>query len=381
MFKHLCYCTNIHPTETWAETLDALKTHTLQVRDKILATTRDHASAYPIGLRLSATAATQLLEDENLSNFKYWLYTNKLYVFTINGFPYGTFHNTRVKEQVYAPDWTNIERLSYTADLITIVADLAPQSLGGSVSTLPGSFKEFAADENLIFAHLYATAKLLESMSEETGKDLHLGLEPEPLGHFENSEETIAFFDRFAAWAEAKNFPTDIIYQHIGINYDTCHFALQYEDAATALKTLTDAGLRISKIHLSNALELKLTDDNSLEKIKKFNEPTYLHQVIIKDDSGKITRFKDIENALANTTHQAPSTARIHFHIPLHAAPKAPFTSTIQHTIDTLNYLKVNPSTCQHLEMETYTWGVLPDDLQIPIDDQLTQEHLWVLEQ
>lgn len=382
MLEHLCYCTNIHPGESWEETFTALKTHTIVVRDKVLAATRDHSASYPIGLRLSALAAEELLKGENLADFKYWLYENKLYVFTINGFPYGAFHNTRVKEQVYAPDWTTEERLTYTVDLISIIAELAPPSLGGSVSTLPASFKEFEADETNIFANLYATARVLDTLSTHHEKDLHLGLEPEPLGHFENTEETLAFFDRFIAWAKDKELETQLIYRRIGINYDTCHFALQYEDANTALKTLTNAGLRISKVHLSNALEIDLTEPSNLELIKQFDEPTYLHQVMIKDETGDITRFKDIENAL---NHQSPITdhkscvARIHFHIPLHSEPKSPFSSTIQHTIDTLQYLHDNPDTCHHLEMETYTWRVLPDELQAPIEDQLTQEHLWVL--
>ena len=379
MLEHLCYCTNIHPAESWEETFAALKEHTLKVRDKVLAATRNHEASYAIGLRLSARAAQELLQEDNLATFKYWLYSESLYVYTINGFPYGAFHNTRVKENVYKPDWTTEERLTYTADLISIIAELAPNSIGGSVSTLPGSFKEFEADETKMFANLYATAKLLETLSNLHEKDLHLGLEPEPLGHFENTEETLAFFERFINWASAKELSTDTIYKRLGINYDTCHFALQYEDAHTALSSLTSAGLRISKVHLSNALEVDLANSENLELIQKFDEPTYLHQVMTKDAAGNVSKFKDVEDALS-TTHPSAVKARIHFHIPLHAAPEAPFSSTIQHTIDTLKYLSTNPDTCSHLEMETYTWGVLPDELQAPIEDQLTAEHLWVLE-
>ena len=381
MLEHLCYCTNIHPAESWEATFAALKKHTLKVRDKVLVSTRNHEASYPIGLRLSALAAQELLQDENLADFKYWLYSESLYVYTINGFPYREFHNTRVKENVYKPDWTTEERLTYTTDLISIIAELAPNSTGGSVSSLPGSFKEFGADEVKMFANLYATARLLETLSELHEKDLHLGLEPEPLGHFENTEETLAFFEQFINWATSRDIPVDVIYKRIGINYDTCHFALQYEDASTALKSLTDAGLRISKVHLSNALEVDLTDTDNLQLIKRFDEPTYLHQVMTQDAEGKVSKFKDVENALANDVdHSAALKARIHFHIPLHAAPEAPFSSTIQHTIETLQYLTENPDTCSHLEMETYTWGVLPDELQAPIEDQLTAEHLWVLE-
>ena len=342
---------------------------------------------YAIGLRLSAQAAKELKEGDLLEQFKAWLTEENLYVYTINGFPYGAFHNTRVKEQVYAPDWTTEERLSYTSDLISIIAELAPKELGGSVSTLPGSFKEFEADENLIFANLYATAQLLKALSEVHGKDLHLGLEPEPLGHFENTEETIAFFQRFHKWAQSIDLSTEVIYQYIGINYDTCHFALQFEDASEALTTLTNAGLRISKIHLSNAIAIDANSEVALKEIKAFEEPTYLHQVLINDGES-IRRYKDLPEFFeeigkekGEREKEKAKLARIHFHIPLHAQPSDPLGSTIQHTIDTLNYLKQHPNTCSHLEMETYTWGVLPDELQIPIEQQLTQEHLWALEQ
>lgn len=135
-------------------------------------------------------------------------------------------------------------------------------------------------------------------------------------------------------------------------------------------------------MHLSNALEIDLTKSSDIEQIKQFDEPTYLHQVMIKNEPGAILRFKDIDEALnhkSQITNHKSYVARIHFHIPLHAQPKSPFSSTIQHTINTLHYLQQNPDTCNHLEMETYTWGVLPDELQAPIEDQLTQEHVWVL--
>ena len=378
MLEHLCYCTNIHPGETWLETLTALKKHTLTVRDMVLANTRNHEASYPVGLRLSALAAKELLEGENLKDFQFWLYSENLYVYTINGFPYGDFHHTAVKENVYRPDWSSQDRLLYTADLISIIAELAPPSLGGSVSTLPASFKAFGADENAIFANLYACAKLLATLSELHSKDLHLGLEPEPCGNFETTGETIAFFLAFHQWAEDKNKPSDIITNHIGVNYDTCHFALQFENATTALTDLTEMGIRISKIHLSNALEIDLSSENALEIIKGFDEPTYLHQVIVRAADGRLSRFPDIPDFLASET--TSGTARIHFHIPLHAQPESPLSSTIQHTRDTLHYLAHHPEMCAHLEMETYTWDVLPPELQSPIEEQLTKEHLWVLE-
>ena len=371
---HLAYCTNIHPAESWAETLHVLKTHTLQVRDHVSPAN----APYAIGLRLSARATTELLQGDHLTQFKLWLEDENCYVFTINGFPYGSFHGTRVKEKVYQPDWTSSERLRYTQDLFTIIAQLVPEGVEGSVSTLPGSFKAFEADETAIFTHLEACAQYIENLSSQYGRDLHLGLEPEPLGHFENTEETIAFFERLLHFCS----DPELIKKRIGINYDTCHFALEFDDCRTSLDTFRAAGLRISKLHISSALEFSPSDLEAVEAIRAFDEPTYLHQVIVKNHDSSLKRFTDLPEFL-NASEQMKNTelARVHFHIPLYAAPKEPLHSTQQHASDAINYLKSNPGFCRHLEIETYTWGVLPSELQIPIEEQIAREYDWVLNQ
>lgn len=388
---HLSYCTNIHPAETWSETLTALKTNTLTVRDNLITEGKlTKETPFAIGLRLSAKATEELLEHNNLDNFIHWLKTENAYIYTINGFPYGAFHNTRVKENVYKPDWTSNARLTYTNNLFNIIAELAPAESGGSVSSLPGSFKDFHANEALIFRNLYACAEHIELLSEQYEKDLHLGLEPEPLGHFENTQETLDFFQRFHDWAKSQNLDSNLIHTRIGLNYDTCHFALQYENPQESLDLFHKNNIRISKIHLSNALSINPQNPKAIEAIQPFNEPTYLHQVITKNDEGKIQRYTDLPNFLdevkkhsqiTNHESQIEGEARIHFHIPLHAEPAPPLASTKDHAQQTLTYLKNHPLTCNHLEMETYTWGVLPKQLQQPITDQLTQEYLWTLAQ
>lgn len=383
---HLSYCTNIHPAETWQETLTALQAHTLKVRDNLITENKLTAQTpFAIGLRLSAKAATELLENENLDNFIHWLKSENAYIYTINGFPYGAFHNTSVKENVYKPDWTTTARLTYTNNLFNIIAELAPAESGGSVSTLPASFKEFHANESLIFRNLYACAQHIELLSEQYEKDLHLGLEPEPLGHFENTAETITFFQRFHDWAKSQNLDSHLIHNRIGLNYDTCHFALQYENPTEALHAFHKNNIRISKIHLSNALSINPENPAAIQAIKPFNEPTYLHQVITKSEQGNLTYYKDLPQFLtkfdeAEKQSQLPTEARIHFHIPLYSDPEPPLASTRNHAEQTLAYLKENPHTCNHIEMETYTWNVLPNQLQKPLETQLTQEYLWTLE-
>ncbi|NJM36726.1 MAG: hypothetical protein HC845_01970 [Akkermansiaceae bacterium] len=194
--SHLSYCTNIHPAETWEETKQAIETYVLNVRNLL----REHENLgndapFAIGLRLSAVAAAELLTGEHLFQFRDWLAQTNTYVFTINGFPYGSFHGTRVKEQVFRPDWTDPARLEYTKQLFEILAVISRPETGASVSTLPGSHKTFGANESLILGNLIELASWLDELAEKTGRDFHLGLEPEPLGSFENTEETLVIFE------------------------------------------------------------------------------------------------------------------------------------------------------------------------------------------
>ncbi len=370
---HLAYCTNIHPAETWEETLNALQEHTLKVRDRVV----DSGTPYAIGLRLSALAARELLEGDRLPAFRDWLARENCYVFTINGFPYGAFHGTRVKENVYRPDWSTQDRLTYTCQLFEILAQLAPAGREGSVSTLPGSFKAFQADEALLFANLEACARHLDALSESSGLDLHLGLEPEPLGHFENTEDTLAFFERFLAQSSER----DLLLRRVGINYDTCHFAVEFDNCHQSLDAFRSAGLRISKVHLSNALAFDLDDPAAVEAIRRFDEPVYLHQLIA--NRKPLLRFPDLPEvqptALANLP--AGTEARVHFHIPLYSEPATPLRSTKSHVSDLLAYRRQHPDFCSHFEIETYTWGVLPAELQKPIVDQIAEEYRWTLAQ
>lgn len=377
---HLAYCTNIHPAETWDETFAVLNEHTLKVRDGLIKSgVLNSSELYAIGLRLSAIAATQLREGDNLANFKQWLIEKNCYIFTINGFPYGQFHETRVKENVYKPDWTEQSRLDYTNNLFEIIAELAPLESGGSVSTLPGSFKSFQANEETIFSNLYKCSQHIKTLAEKTGKDLHLGLEPEPLGHFENTIETLEFFKKFKQWAQSNQLSIENITKYIGVNYDTCHFALEFDDCEDSLNAFSNAGIRISKIHLSNAIELSPSSKDAIEALKVFNEPTYLHQFMLKKASNnEVIKFADLPDFFkSNQVIEEDDMARVHFHIPLFHQPAHPLRSTESHAIEALDLLKRNQVQCPHVEIETYTWGVLPTEMQRPLVEQIIEEYHW----
>ena len=374
----LAYCTNIHRGETWTETFHALQNYALAVRAKVCPQKR-----FAIGLRLGGRAAVELSERDTLLEFHRWLEKNAGYVFTINGFPYGQFHGTRVKEQVYRPDWSSPERAAYTNLLFNLLAELLPAGIEGSVSTLPGSFKEFHPSADALKAirqNLWRTVEHIARVSEKTGRTLHLGLEPEPLCLLESSAETIHFFEHLRA--EHPNDPR--LDRHLGVNYDTCHFAVEFEEPQNALPSLVNHGIKISKIHLSSALKVSPTPA-AREELKKFSDDVYLHQVVARDESGNRTIFRDLPDAIAHhasrITHQAEEW-RIHFHIPLHAPAAPPFENTNDHLLGVLDLLAENPLLCSHLEMETYTWEVLPPELKSQnVVDQLAGEYEWTLAQ
>ncbi len=399
---HLAYCTNIHRGESWAETFDSLKTCTLAVRQRVCP-----GRPYGIGLRLSNRAAQELNDRDRLLEFQRWLGHNQCYVFTINGFPFGQFHGTRVKEQVYSPDWTSQERLVYTNLLFDLLAQLLPAGIEGSISTLPCGFKELVStteEWNVIRANLWRCVEHIARVSAQTGRRLHLGLEPEPLCLLETSSEVLHFFDRLRA--EHQKDPR--LAEHLGVTYDTCHFAVEFEEPHNALLRLQQHGVKISKIHLSSALKVRPTP-KAREALAAFVDAVYLHQVVVSRPDGHRETYLDLDDALAcerpdpggptSPLCPLPSPAlraegvsplasgppslpewRIHFHVPLHCAPTPLFDNTSDHILGVLDLLQANPGLCSHLEMETYTWEVLPPEFRnLDVIDQLVAEYEWTL--
>lgn len=379
---HLAYCTNIHRGETWTETFDGLKKYTNQVRQRVCPD-----SPYGIGLRLSANASQELTDSpEKLNEFKGWMNDHQSYVFTINGFPYGTFHGSRVKEQVYVPDWGTEERLAYTTQLFDLIDQMAPAGEAVSVSTLPGSFKEFIRPETekeqlgAMVKNLRACSDHIERLRDASGRDIHLGLEPEPLGLFETSGETVAFFERLHEGLSETE--SERLRRNLGVNYDTCHLAVEFEEPEDAIGRLRAADVRISKIHLSSALRLK-PEAEAIERLKSFQDEVYLHQVVVGEEGRAVCRFRDLPEAFEwseSSPEDRGDEWRVHFHVPIHAQPEALFDDTRAHIPGVLSILGEDPGWCGHFEMETYTWEVLPEEIRSrDVVDQLVSEYEWCL--
>ncbi|MGE0593056.1 MAG: metabolite traffic protein EboE [Vicinamibacterales bacterium] len=371
---HLTYCSNIHPGERWPDVRDVLASALPRVREHLAL---DGAMA--VGLRLSADAARELERPAALDEFRDFLQRGQYYVPTLNGFPYGAFHGQRVKDQVYLPDWRSAERLDYSNRLATILASLLHGTglAEGSVSTVPGGFRGHIRSESDVqdmATGILRHAALLTRIRQETGISLGLALEPEPACLLETTHDAVTFFERHLLSAQAVKLANrhgdialsvDDVRQHVGVCFDACHAAVEFEDPAEALARLRQAGVRVMKVQLSSALRLPEVNGATIAALERFAEDTYLHQVVERNEAGYV-RFVDLPDALASARSAPAGGARarewrVHFHVPIFLAEMEAFGTTQPQLEAVLRCLKADP-VCSVLEVETYTWDVLPPE-------------------
>ncbi len=389
---HLTYCSNIHPGESWAEVRANFDRHVVPVRDRLAACGAD--GDFGVGLRLSARAAAELAAPEALAEFRDFLGRQRLYVFTINGFPYGTFHGQRVKEDVYLPDWRDPERLRYTLQLADLLAALLPQdaTIEGSLSTVPGAFKPALTgpqDLALIVEHLLCAVAHLVALKARTGRRIALALEPEPHCLLETMAEVVTFFERdlhgpaamrrmMALTGLAEAGASQALREHLGVCLDLCHAAVEYEEPAQVVHGLAHAGIRVAKMQISAGLRLPELNTRALAALQRFQDPVYLHQVVQRGPGG-LKRFADLPEALAALPDSTAGLEwRVHFHVPVFLEELAPFAST-QAFIREMLAMQRASAISRHLEVETYTWDVLPDAYRSgTVDEAVARELSWV---
>ncbi len=379
---HLAYCTNVHPGDDWAETWAGL----VRYLPPLKAALAPHVP-FGVGLRLSDLAARELLEGDRLERFAEWLDAHGLYAFTLNGFPYGSFHRTVVKDNVYAPDWTRTERLDYTARLARILARLLPDGVEGGISTVPVSYKRWHADPAAREAafdsgvdQLLDAARLLARLAQETGRVIHLDLEPEPDCLLEDAAETVALFERLLRRAGPGE--AAMVLRHLRVCWDVCHAAVEYEATADALQRFDALGISIGKLQLSSALRAPLGSPAERQalcrRLQPFAESTYLHQVVERRADGTLRRHADLGDALGGIDDLQAQEWRVHFHVPIFAADLGGLSTTRPELQATLDLLLLRPF-CDHVEIETYTWDVLPPALRLDLPQSLLREYQWVL--
>lgn len=387
----LTYCTNIHAGESWAEVDAALQLQVREVKQRV-----SPEAPFGVGLRLSARACQELEADASrLGALRAELAELGLYVFTLNGFPYGAFHGTRVKEAVYRPDWLEPERVRYTASLARVLASLLPSGMVGSISTVPGCFAPRGASaqpRRLLVTNLCAAVAELVRLERAGGSRVQLALEPEPACVLETTAETIAFFqdELFQSQTleglarELRVQPSEaelLLRRHLGVCVDACHAAVEFESPLGVVRRLRAAGIDVPKIQISAGLRVPSPSPESLAALELFADDTYLHQVVVRTPpAGKLVRFLDLADALA-AANELPTDAewRVHFHVPVFEASLGSFSSTQ----DQLDELLTAPDVAEltsHWEVETYTFDVLPEQYRnLPVTQAIARELEWVL--
>ena len=381
----LTYCLNIHPATTWPEVRAAIAGPVAAVKARV-----SPDAPFVLGLRLANVAVEALADPGARADLIALVHDHDLLPLTVNCFPYGPFHGTRVKEEVYQPDWRTPERLTYTNALADIMADLNPDGAWISLSTVPGTFRPLGAGAEQQMADAFVDAAAhCHRVRERTGRTVAIAIEPEPFCFLETIEQSVAYFrdhlfsDRAirrmaAATGLSAGDAADALPRHLGLCYDVCHAAVEYEDAAGSLRALRTAGVPVHKLQLSSALRIPTVTPDVRAALAPFAEPVYLHQVLSRRDGGPTAFTSDLPEALARGRAADGEEWRIHFHVPVFVAETGLFSTTQDFLAEILALHRAEPIS-PHLEVETYTWDVLPPGLAAgSVGDAIARELRWV---
>ncbi|GIX04016.1 MAG: xylose isomerase [Planctomycetaceae bacterium] len=369
----LSYCTNVHPGRTVDEVLQGLRQYTQAIRER----TGDIAA----GLWLAWPVIHALQDMPQREHWHDALKQLGLICYTLNTFPFGDFHADRVKDAVYRPDWSDPRRLEYTLKSAQLLAEMLPPSAEGSLSTLPLAYKPHVTDRPALMARctdlLLEAACQLQALEQRTGRCIRLGLEPEPLCLLETTDEVLSFFEQLCQAAAHKGCE-EIVRDKVGICFDVCHQAVEFEDPVESLRRLSRAGLRVVKLHLSSALHINHPyDPANREALAAYVEPRYLHQTSALTQTG-VHWWPDLDMRLLADPPEPFLQARawrVHFHVPIHAAQWGPLSTTQRELQAAFQEVLTWPSP-PHLEIETYTWPVLTDGEQFDLITGMSQELL-----
>ncbi len=378
------YCTNVHAGADLLATRANLEKYALAVKQQVSPN-----DPMGVGLWLSAEAAEDLLRHELTEAFASWLHEVGLVPFTLNGFPYGDFHADIVKHAVYQPDWTDIRRQRYTENLIQILDRLLAPGTEGSISTLPLAWGNPPPDDSqwVAFADgLRRIASRLEQLERETGRLIYVCIEPEPGCVLQRGQDVIRFFkDHLLTRGDEHS-----LRRHLRVCHDICHGAVMFEDQRRMLQDYLDAGIQIGKVQVSSAIVLRLDAipqeqrASALEQMRGFSEDRYLHQTLVQRSAERgLEFFEDLPAALdwANDPSRWCGQWRVHHHVPIYLDRFGAMETSQQDILLCLEFLK-HTDQVRHLEVETYSWGVLPRSLRrAGLADCIAEELIWLCEQ
>ncbi len=378
------YCGNVHPGGTIDEVKQNLTQYSLNVKSQVRPD-----ESMGIGLWLSATAARELDDRNRLFAFRDWLADSGLLPFTLNGFPYGDFHQDVVKHDVYRPTWADPQRLDYTVRLAEILNVLLPAGIDGTISTLPLGWPVDGNRSNVDDAQFWKScsrnlrtcAEHLDQIAQSTGRNIFICLEPEPGCILDTCEDIVGYFDQHLLTDD--NSTNRRIGNHIGVCHDVCHSAVMYEEQATAVRELAASGIRIGKVQVSSAVAVDFEAGSKEERLAKrqqlasFAEPRYLHQTTVRIGE-QTTFYEDLHLALAESSEIPRGCWRVHFHVPVFLET-LDLIGTTQHDIrKCIESVLTSGKPAPHFEIETYAWNVLPARLrEDSLADGIAKEMAW----
>lgn len=378
----LGYCTNVHAGADLQATRTQLETHAVAVRESFSGT-----DPMGIGLWLSASTAEGLLQGGELEPFANWLAEVGLVPFTLNGFPYGDFHQDVVKHDVYLPDWADPRRETYTQRLIEILDRLLPEGKAGSISTLPlmwGKPDPGESTRRQCAQALLRIASYLQQLEENTGRLIFICIEPEPGCLLQTTQDIVTFYEQYLF--EGAPDPVDVT-RYLRVCHDVCHAAVMFEDQADVLQRFQRLGIQVGKVQVSSAIAVNwdemddVVKGEAMTELSQFAEDRYLHQTVVNRGARKALKFfEDLPQAIEKVTSQNELPTgqwRIHFHVPIYLESFGKL-KTSQADIRSCMEAVKSFSSVSHFEVETYAWNVLPKSLQHEkLADGIAAELTW----
>jgi hypothetical protein len=386
---HLTYSTLVHQTDNWDQLWKSVNTYLPAVKARVAPHEK-----FGVCLRTSAPSAELLsAEPGKVADLKQFFADNDLYLYTANAFVYGVFKKQVIKEDVYEPDWATPERREYTKKVANLLAELAPEGINPSIQSAPLGFKPKVTGDDVVQAYtsnvIDVVAHLVE-LKKRTGKTVTLGLEPEPRCYLETTDETITYFKNHLFSGEtAKRLAkktglneadaAQAMRDYMGVVFDIGHQSVGYEDIPASLQKLVDSGVQIVKLQEAASMYIPDVQQKTVDALQTFAKTIYLSQTCQKKD-GKMTWFLNLEDAFEDWyKNPGPREWRTHFHVPVFLNDLGGAFGTTRFALEqALAFHKKTPLST-HLEIETYTWDVLPDHLKTgDIVEYVTRELDWV---
>jgi hypothetical protein len=386
---HLTYSTLVHQTDDWDQLWASVNRYLPAVKARVAPHDK-----FGVCLRTSAPSAAALSADPaKRATLKQFFADQDLYLYTANAFVYGVFKKQVIKEDVYEPDWQTPERREYTKQVATLLADLAPEGINPSIQSAPLGFKPKVTGDDVVAAYTSNVIEVvahLVQLETQTGKTVTLGLEPEPRCYLETTDETITYFTNHLfspQTAERLAKATGLhaadaaaaMKRHMGVVFDIGHQSVGYEDIPASLHKLVAAGVPIVKLQEAASMYIPDVTQKTVDALQTFAKTIYLSQTCQKKD-GQTTWFLNLEDAFeAFQKDPGPREWRTHFHVPVFLTDLGGGFGTTRFALEQALAVHKQTPLSTHLEIETYTWDVLPDHLKTgDIVEYVTRELDWV---